>query len=342
MKQNLNKQSCEENTAAWRVWGLIFFTFGQQLQTKYIRKLQHLHNYNCVNDQKKSDSFRFTLITNNAVSYCRCITPHQPHPLNCLTFNPKRTEIVPYLTWWVGTVLQKHTTSTSSGLLKTEAVLSSEALISIYQTAWCPKSGNIIWIFTIVKTQSKECKNINYQGWMFHYEKKRNYKYSIMFLNSHYKSVHFLSLKWNKKAKTSRYFLVTNIITIVYRVNISLMLAEVNYKRKQTKNSPRWKTTDKINPYVWLCLTCPLILLKDQQQTTMNWYLITKNFCVLHVQSNTTIVVVDCTCNTQKFSVIEPTQWGWHLKIMASNYDDLVYKITKKFSSWHWLSRRQH
>ena len=37
---------------------------------------------------------------------------------------------------------------------------------------------------------------------------------------------------------------------------------------------------------------------------------ITKNFCVLHVQSNTTIVVFDCTCNTQKIFVIEPTQWG--------------------------------
>jgi len=31
---------------------------------------------------------------------------------------------------------------------------------------------------------------------------------------------------------------------------------------------------------------------------------ITKIFCVLHVQSNTTIVVFDCTCNTQKFFVI--------------------------------------
>jgi len=189
----------------------------------------------------------------------------------------KELKLSHYLIWWVGTGLQKHTTSTSSGLLKIEAVLSSEALIAIYQTPWCPKPGNIIWIFTTVKTRSKECKNINYHGWMFHYEKKRNYKYIIMFLYSHYKSGHFLSLKWNKKAKISRYFLVTNIITTVYHVSIPLMLAEVNYKRKQTKNSPRWKTTtDKINAYVWLCLTCALILLVDQQQTTMNWHLIIK------------------------------------------------------------------
>jgi len=40
-----------------------------------------------------------------------------------------------YLIWWVGAFLQKHTTSTSGGLLKIEAVWSSEALISIYQTA---------------------------------------------------------------------------------------------------------------------------------------------------------------------------------------------------------------
>ena len=78
-----------------------------------------------------------------------------------------------YLICWVGTVLQKHTTSTSSGLLKIKAVLYSEALITIYQTAWCPKPGKIIWIFTTVKTWSKEGKNINYQGWMFHYEKKK-------------------------------------------------------------------------------------------------------------------------------------------------------------------------
>lgn len=49
----------------------------------------------------------------------------------------------------------------------------------------------------------------------------------------------FFHANETKKAKTSRYFLVTNIITIVYHVNISLILAEVNYKRKQTKNSPR-------------------------------------------------------------------------------------------------------
>jgi len=36
-------------------------------QAKHVRKLQHLQNYSCVNDQKKSDSFRFTLITNNVV-----------------------------------------------------------------------------------------------------------------------------------------------------------------------------------------------------------------------------------------------------------------------------------
>jgi len=41
-----------------------------------------------------------------------------------------------YLIWWVGTVLQKNTTSTSGGLLKFEAVWCSEALITIYQTAW--------------------------------------------------------------------------------------------------------------------------------------------------------------------------------------------------------------
>jgi len=31
----------------------------------------------------------------------------------------------------------------------------------------------------------------------------------------------------------------------------------------------------------------------------------TKNFCVLHIQSNTTIVVFDCMCNTQKFFVMK-------------------------------------
>lgn len=48
-----------------------------------------------------------------------------------------------YLVWWVGTVLQKHTTSTSDGLLKIEAVWSSEALITIYQTTWCHEPHNI-------------------------------------------------------------------------------------------------------------------------------------------------------------------------------------------------------
>ena len=106
-------------------------------------------------------------LPNNAMLYCRSITLHQPQPLHCLTFNPKSTEI-----WWVSTVLQKHTTSTSGGLLNIKAVWCSNALITIYQAAWCPKPGNFMWTFTTVKTWRKECKNINYQGWMFHYEKK--------------------------------------------------------------------------------------------------------------------------------------------------------------------------
>lgn len=108
-------------------------------QAKHVRKLQHLQNYSCVNDQKKSDSFRFTLITNNVVilqNYLFFFTS----PICCIASHSiqKALKLCPalshYLIWQVGTVLQKHTISTSGGLLKIKAVWSSEALITIYQT----------------------------------------------------------------------------------------------------------------------------------------------------------------------------------------------------------------
>lgn len=108
-------------------------------QAKHVRKLQHLQNYSCVNDQKKSDSFRFTLITNNAVILQNYLF-FLPAPSVALPHiqSKKALKLCPalshYLIWWVGTVLQKHTTSTSGGLLKIKAVWSSEALITIYQT----------------------------------------------------------------------------------------------------------------------------------------------------------------------------------------------------------------
>jgi hypothetical protein len=78
---------------------------------------------------------------------------------------------------------------------------------------------------------------------MFHYErvreKKRNNKYSIMFLNSQYMSGQFLSLKWNKKAKTCKYFLVTTIITVV---NTMLKFTDDSWGKLQKetgKESPR-------------------------------------------------------------------------------------------------------
>ena len=153
------------------------------------------------------------------MSCCGSITLQQPHPLHCLTFNPKSTEIVSCIVTLPSLVGGYSSAKTYYLHIRWPAkdrgsmvFWSTDNHLPDNLMSWTTQ--HMIW-YSPLWEQSKECKNINYQRWMFHYEKKRNYTYSIMFLNSHYRSGQFISLEWNKKAKTCKYFHVTTIITIV-------------------------------------------------------------------------------------------------------------------------------
>jgi hypothetical protein len=75
---------------------------------------------------------------------------------------------------------------------------------------------------------------------MFH-DGKMNYKYSMIFftttvINATLLSTissFFHSLQYNNKANRCKYSLVASIITNTYHVTISLMLAELNYRKKE-------------------------------------------------------------------------------------------------------------